>query len=36
MYTKRYKNDTPLHLYVAYLSGFKKGGGVVSKGQGDL
>jgi hypothetical protein len=26
MHTKRIKNVTPLHLYIAYLSGFKRGG----------
>jgi hypothetical protein len=36
MYTKRIKKGTPLHLHIAYLSGFKKGGGVVSTGQGVL
>ena len=36
MYIKRYKKITPLYLHIAYLNGFKKGGGVVSKGQGGL
>jgi len=30
------KKSTPLYLYIAYLSGFKKGGGVVSRGQEGL
>jgi hypothetical protein len=31
MHIKRCKSCTPLHLYITYLSGFKKGGGVGRK-----
>jgi hypothetical protein len=36
MHTKPIKKVPPLHLHIAYLNGFKKGGGVVSRGQGGL
>jgi hypothetical protein len=34
MHTKRIKKVTPLYLYIAYLSGFKRGGAGLSRRAG--